>query len=172
MTGIAVRVHGTSFVASFHLDGALYFLWLREDGKTLDGGTLHKQTPRAGHAALFTSAYCSPTAKANVPLVARLFETIERDGLIARARAEHAAKEAREAEQQRLTDISWAKSQAGDELYEVVRIVAKGLKSGAIKDQTLILTAAPDAAEAPVTTLSAMVDAALAKADTLPAREA
>lgn len=124
MTGIAVRIHGSCLVASFDLDGAHYHYWYREDGKTPISDTLHKglplDLPRSA-PSYFKPTYCKATSKANAPLIAKLFETIERDGLIAKAHEAEAENRRAEAERDRQSAISYAKSQCGDQLYATLQ---------------------------------------------------
>lgn len=120
LENIEVRQHGaTSFVAGFDMDGARFHLWI--DGVTLQHtGTLYKNPPlrvERGTPGHFEPKSLNPAAKAHAPVVAELFATIERDGLIAKARAAAVAEKAAEAEQERLAEIAELKCSAGVELY-------------------------------------------------------
>lgn len=152
-----------NFAAGFNLDGARYHVWFHPDTKRIPDGTLYKNCAlglSTDDPGYFHTRRLDVSSKASADLVAKMFETIDRDNLIHKAKADRVAKETREAAQRREVDISYAKSLAGDELYEALqRMLAR------------YTVTTPDGYEDPGGDIG-FARRAIAKADTLPAAEA
>lgn len=125
MTEITVEAsEGLRWVVYFSLAGDRFHIFFNPTTKAVSGETLFRNPPgnmRSDEEGFFHTRYLKASAKKNAPLIERLFAVIERDGLIAIARADLAATR----EQQRLERIEYGRNQVkadhGPKLYAALR---------------------------------------------------
>jgi hypothetical protein len=94
ITNITCEAMSSRFVAGFHLGEFRYHLWLDQEGKFEDNILYKDPIDKALNHARHTRKL-NPNAAANKPLVRQLFDAIERDGLIEKARKKTLDEQAR-----------------------------------------------------------------------------
>jgi hypothetical protein len=112
--------------ARFEMGGLRYHVWF--DINTLQHeGILYKRSPeglKPRDRGYFEPKKLDATNGTNAPLVAGLFEKIKIDGLLDKAKAEHAAAEAAEQAKREAEWREGLKQQAGPALYDALTSLA------------------------------------------------
>lgn len=117
----------------WNFDGARYHVWIDVETLAIDGkfssagpGTLYKNPPlevERGEPGHYDARLLDATATKNAALIARVFEIVKRDGLVAKAIAKQNAADQRKRDGYAAAAKVARIKEAGPELLEALRYV-------------------------------------------------